>query len=76
MKLTIDDIKNISSIKDEPSWMLNFRLNSYQYFISCDEPNFGPKLKIDYDLKTPCVAYFSDVIQDKTSGVGYKEYFK
>ena len=49
MKLTVEDIKNISTIKDEPSWMLEFRLKSYQYFINADEPNFGPKLKIDYD---------------------------
>lgn len=49
MKLTIEDIKNISSIKEEPSWMLNFRLNSYKCFIGSDEPKFGPKLNIDYD---------------------------
>ena len=33
MKLLDDDIKYISSIKDEPDWMLEFRLNSYKYFI-------------------------------------------
>ena len=49
MKLTTEDIKNISSIKDEPSWMLDFRLNAYHFFSTCDNPNFGPKLKIDYD---------------------------
>lgn len=49
MKLTVEDIKNISSIKEEPEWMLNFRLKSYDYFINSQEPNFGPKLKIDYD---------------------------
>ena len=49
MKLTREDIKNISSIKNEPSWMLDFRLNSYEYFINCLEPSFGPKLDIDYD---------------------------
>ena len=49
MKLTREDIKNISSIKNEPIWMLNFRLNSYEHFVNCDEPNFGPKLSIDYD---------------------------
>ena len=32
MKLTSDDIKNISSIKEEPSWMLEFRLKSFEYF--------------------------------------------
>ena len=49
MRLTEDDIKNISSIKEEPTWMLEFRLNSFKHFINAKEPNFGPKLKIDYD---------------------------
>ena len=49
MKLTVEDIKNISSIKEEPSWMLNFRLNSYKYFIESEEPKFGPNLNIDFD---------------------------
>ena len=49
MKLTSDDIKNISSIKEEPVWMLEFRLKAYNHFINAKEPNFGPKLKIDYD---------------------------
>ena len=49
MKLTIEDIKNISSIKEEPNWMLDFRLKSFEHFINTTEPNFGPKLKIDYD---------------------------
>ena len=49
MKLTREDIKNISSIKEEPSWMLEFRLKSFNHFINAKEPNFGPKLKIDYD---------------------------
>ena len=43
MKLTIDDIKNISSIKEEPNWMLNFRLKCFEHFINTTEPNFGPK---------------------------------
>ena len=46
----------------------------YNFIIGYD---FSPvKLKIDYSLKIPCITYFSDVIQDSTSGVGYKEYFK
>ena len=49
MKLTIEDIKNISSIKEEPSWMLEFRIQSYQHFINSGETNFGPKLNINYD---------------------------
>ena len=49
MQLTRDDIKAISSIKEEPAWMLEFRLNSFEYFKSCEEPKFGPKLDIDYN---------------------------
>ena len=49
MKLTVDDIKYISSIKEEPSWMLEFRLNAYNHFLNTNDPEFGPKLKIDYD---------------------------
>ena len=49
MKLTSNDIKNISSIKEEPLWMLDFRLKSFHHFINAKEPNFGPKIKIDYD---------------------------
>lgn len=52
MKLTKDDIKQISTIKEEPSWMLDFRLNSFKYFIKAKEPTFGPKLNIDYDSIT------------------------
>ena len=52
----------------------DFLKDDYRFIVGYD---FSPvKLKIDYDLKIPCIAYFSDVIQDKTSGVGYKEYFK
>jgi len=49
MKLTKDLIKEISKIKQEPNWMTNFRLKSYEAFINTKEPNFGPKLNIDYD---------------------------
>ena len=49
MKLTRDDIKNISSIKEEPKWMLDFRLQSFEYFTKAKNPNFGPEINIDYD---------------------------
>ncbi len=49
MKLTREDIKNISSIKEEPFWMLENRLKAFEHFINAKEPNFGPKLSIDYD---------------------------
>lgn len=46
--LTIEKIKEISKIKKEPKWMLDFRLNSYKKFIELGNPNFGPELKIDF----------------------------
>lgn len=52
----------------------NFLNDDFEYIVGYD---FSPiKLKIDYKLKMPCIAYFSDVIQDKTSGLGYIEYQK
>ncbi len=49
MKLTRDDIKQISSIKEEPKWMLDYRLTAFEHFKKANNPNFGPKLEIDYD---------------------------
>ena len=42
--LNEDIIKQISAKKNEPKWMLDFRLNSYHYFKSTPDPRFGPKL--------------------------------
>ena len=49
MKLTSDDIKQISSIKEEPLWMLDFRLKAFEHFKKAPNPHFGPNLDIDYD---------------------------
>lgn len=49
MKLTKDVVKKISSIKNEPEWMLDFRLNALEAFEKSSNPSFGPKLDIDYD---------------------------
>lgn len=49
-------------------------VGNYDYIVGYD---FSPiKLKIDHNLNIPCIAYFSDVIEQKTSGVGYIEYNK
>ena len=47
--LTKSKIKEISKIKKEPKWMLEFRLSAYEKFINLDEPIFGPDLMIDFD---------------------------
>lgn len=41
-------IKDISRKKNEPEWMLEFRLKSLHKFFELDNPSFGPKLDIDY----------------------------
>ena len=56
MKLTSDVIKRISSKKNEPSWMLDFRLNALNSFIKSRNPSFGPNLDIDYDS----INYYKD----------------
>ena len=48
-KLTKDFIINLSKKKNEPEWMLEFRLKSFKKFEELDNPNFGPELNIDYD---------------------------
>ncbi|RJX24295.1 MAG: Fe-S cluster assembly protein SufB [Acholeplasma sp.] len=45
-----DVIRTISSHKNEPDWMLDFRLKSYQKFIELKNPTWGPDLSfINFD---------------------------
>ena len=46
--LNEDLIKKISKLKGEPTWMLDFRLNSLKSFFELDNPNFGPKIELDF----------------------------
>ena len=39
----------LSNKKQEDQDMLNFRLASYEKFIELENPNFGPKINIDFD---------------------------
>lgn len=52
MKLTRDVINNISNIKNEPEWMREFRLNSFECFSKLSNPSWGPKINIDFDSIT------------------------
>lgn len=47
--LNEEKVIEISNIKKEPKWMTEFRLKSYHKFIELENPNFGPKLDIDFD---------------------------
>ena len=51
--LNEDIIKQISKLKNEPEWMLEYRLKSYKAFLKLPLPNFGPDLSnLDYDTYT------------------------
>ncbi len=51
--LSEDIVRAISKYKNEPDWMLEYRLKAYQAFKSMKLPNFGPDLKdIDFDTFT------------------------
>jgi len=47
--LTKDTVKEISQLKEEPEWMLNFRLRAYDVFMKKPMPQWGGDLnKIDF----------------------------
>ena len=48
-KLSKEFIQKLSQKKGEPSWMLDFRLQSYDAFLKIDQPKFGPKLDFSFD---------------------------
>ena len=54
-KLDENLIRKISLGKNEPEWMLEFRLNSYRKFLELDNPNFGPKIDINFDDILDCI---------------------
>ena len=58
-----EKIKIISNIKCEPSWMLKYRLDSYNKFKNETMPNFGPDIKIDLDN----ITYYKAIDQELTS---------
>lgn len=42
-------VREISKIKNEPKWMLDFRLNALKHFDETSNPSFGPEINIDFD---------------------------
>ena len=48
--LSEEVIRTISKLKNEPDWMLEFRLKSYKAFLETENPSWGPDLsEIDFD---------------------------
>ena len=62
-KLNKEFIINLSKKKQEPAWMLNHRLQSYENFLSQNEPNFGPDIHIDFDE----ICYYKDKTKEMTN---------
>jgi len=51
--LTEEIVREISRLKNEPEWMLEFRLKAFRHFINSPLPNFGPDLsELDFDSYT------------------------
>lgn len=51
-------IRTISKIKEEPEWMLNFRLDAYHKFLKLPYPKFGPDTtKLDFNSYTYFTRY-------------------
>ncbi|TGD24852.1 Fe-S cluster assembly protein SufB [Companilactobacillus suantsaicola] len=48
--LTEETVRMISAEKNEPQWMLDYRLKSYEIYKKLDMPHFGPDLS-DLDLE-------------------------
>ncbi|MBI2332260.1 MAG: Fe-S cluster assembly protein SufB [Chloroflexi bacterium] len=48
--LSREVVENISRMKNEPQWMLDFRLKAYEHYITRPIPTWGPSLaEIDFD---------------------------
>ncbi|HHT66813.1 MAG TPA: Fe-S cluster assembly protein SufB [Erysipelotrichaceae bacterium] len=57
--LNEDIVRQISELKNEPEWMLEYRLKSYKAFKKIPLPNFGPDLtNLDFDSYT----YFTRLV--------------
>ena len=63
--LTEEVVREISRLKNEPEWMLEFRLNSYKAFKEMAMPSFGPDLSfLDFDSYTYFIRPSQKVEQD------------
>lgn len=49
-KLDEEYVREISHLKDEPTWMTNFRVKSFKKFIEAKQPNFGPQINLNFDM--------------------------
>ena len=62
-ELNSELVKRVSKLKDEPEWMLDFRLNSLKSFFELDNPSFGPEIDIDFSK----INYYKKVSDEKSN---------
>ena len=62
-------VKMISKLKNEPNWMLEFRLNSLSNFFIQKNPNFGPELDIDFNKWSEQLSDISKTIEEKFGAI-------
>ena len=58
--LDLSKVKEISRIKQEPSWMMKYRCDSYKVFKNMKMPSFGPSIKLNLDN----IRYYKKVYDD------------
>ncbi len=60
--LSKEVVSRLSKQKNEPKWMLEYRLKSYDFFVNKEMPKFGPDLsKIDFNEYTYYVKSTKDI---------------
>ena len=47
-------IRWVSNKKHEPTFMLDFRLKSFKKFMELENPKFGPKIDINFNIWNFC----------------------
>lgn len=55
-------VETISELKEEPKWMRDFRLKSFDAFTKFPMPSFGPDINIDFDD----IIYYKKVQDNET----------
>ena len=74
MKLTKEIIREISSIKNEPDWMYEFRLKAFEHFDMAKNPSWGPKIDVDFDSnpidEDMTISHFERILEYTTGGEG------
>ncbi len=60
-------IREISNIKKEEAWILDYRLDSFRYFMNESMPSFGPEIHLSFDDIIYYKSSVADSIQDSWS---------